>query len=139
MLGFVGQFQHALDAKSRLILPAKFRAEFERGGILSPNVESCVALWTPGEFWRQAEERLATSKHGGADGRQASRYWASHSTEVEFDKQGRFAVSTMIRDYAGLTDEVLIVGNIDHIELWNPTRFHEQAHAIAERFREGLD
>ena len=54
MLSFVGQFQHTLDAKGRLILPAKFRSEFERGGHLSPNDEQCVALWTPGEFDRRA-------------------------------------------------------------------------------------
>ena len=88
MLGFVGQFQHSLDAKGRLILPAKFRGEFERGGHLSPNTEGCVALWTPGEFSRQMEERLLQSRAGGSSERQQVRYWSANSSDVEFDKQG---------------------------------------------------
>ena len=92
MLGFVGQFQHSLDAKGRLILPARFRAAFERGGSLSPNTEGCVALWTPSEFARQMDERLARAREGGAQERRVMRFWSANSSEVEFDKQGRFAL-----------------------------------------------
>jgi MraZ protein len=137
MLGFVGQFQHSLDAKGRLILPAKFRAEFERGGNLSPNTEGCVALWTPGEFARQAEERLAQSRNGGAPQRQQSRYWAANSSDVEFDKQGRFALPPVIREYGQLTGDVLIVGALDHIELWNPSNYSEQVNPAEEVFKKG--
>jgi len=107
MLGFVGQFQHSLDAKGRLILPAKFRAEYEHGGHLSPNTDGCVALRTPGEFARQAEERLAQARHGGADELRVARYWAANSSDAEFDKQGRFALPTSIREYAQLEGDVL--------------------------------
>ena len=103
MLGFVGQFQHTLDVKGRLILPSKFRIEFERGGHLSPATEGCVALWTPGEFSRQTEEWLQLSRVGGAPARQQMRYWASNSSSVEFDKQGRFALPISIRDYGQLS------------------------------------
>lgn len=137
MLGFVGQFQHTLDAKGRLILPAKFRPEFERGGYLSPNSEGCLALWTPGEFARQHQERQLQIRSTSATDRQFARYWSSNSTEIDFDKQGRFAVTGKARDYAHLESEVLIVGAIDHIELWSPALFDEFVNAAEEMFKQG--
>jgi MraZ protein len=139
MLGFVGQFQHSLDAKGRLILPARFRAEFERGGHLSPNTEGCVALWTPGEFARKSEEYLAASRSGGVLGRQQARYWAANSSDAEFDKQGRFALPVAIRAYGRLEGDVLIVGMLDHVELWNPATYAEQVNSVEEMFKQGSD
>ncbi|MGC2175764.1 MAG: hypothetical protein WA614_09900 [Acidimicrobiales bacterium] len=139
MLGFVGQFQHMLDVKGRLILPSKFRPEFERGGHLSPATEGCVALWTPGEFSRQNEEWLQLSRLGGASARQQMRYWASNSWSVDFDKQGRFALPTSIRDYGQLSGDVLVVGAIDHVELWNPETYAEKVDAAEEMFKQGSD
>ncbi len=139
MLGFVGQYQHSLDAKGRLILPAKFRTEFERGGHLSPNTEGCIALWTPGEFARQSDDWLEQSRHGGALARQQLRYWAANSSDVEFDKQGRFALPLAIREYGQLTGEVLIVGSLDHIELWNPATYGEKVNSAEEIFKQGSD
>ena len=139
MLGFVGQFQHTLDAKGRLILPARFRSEFERGGHLSPNSEGCVALWTPGEFARQSEERLAQARGGGAAERQQARYWAANSSDVEFDRQGRFALPPSIREYAQLDGEVLIVGALDHVELWAPSTFDRMVNPAEHAFRQGSD
>ncbi len=138
MLGFVGQFQHSLDAKGRLILPAKFRAEYEQGGHLSPNTDGCVALWTPGEFARQAEERLAQARHGGADELRVARYWAANSSDAEFDKQGRFALPISIREYAQLEGDVLIVGSLDHIELWDPRIYDEKVNPAEAIFKQGI-
>jgi MraZ protein len=137
MFGFVGQFQHSLDVKGRLILPAKFRAEFERGGHLSPNSEGCIALWTPGEFARQSDDRLEQSRSGGALERQQVRYWAANSSDVEFDKQGRFALPLAIREYGQLNGDILIVGALDHIELWNLSIYAEQVNAAEELFKQG--
>lgn len=137
MLGFVGQFQHSLDAKGRLILPAKFRPEFERGGHLSPNTEGCVALWTPGEFARKTDEFLSESRSGGASGRRQARYWAANSSDVEFDKQGRFALPSAIREYGHLGGDVLVVGMLDHVELWNPAIYAEEVNSAEEMFKQG--
>ena len=136
MLGFVGSFQHALDAKGRLILPVRFRPAFERGGHVSPHLDGCAALWTPSEFTRQADERLDQSRHGGGDERQQARYWAAHSADVEIDRQGRLALPTSIRDYAGLEGEILVIGAIDHVELWSPARYGTIVEPAEAAFRE---
>jgi len=123
--GFVGHFEHNVDAKGRVILPARFREPFIRGGFLTANREGCVALWTPGEFERQMTEMLEASKTD-RDGRNRARIWASNSAEIEVDKQGRMAVPANLREFAQLTGEVLINGAIDRIEFWNPTLWEER-------------
>ncbi len=138
MLGFVGQFEHTLDAKGRLILPVRFRPEFERGGHLAHHYEGCLALWTPGEFERQKAEMLELSRSGDRASRNQARVWARGASNVEFDRQGRFPVPPSARSFAGLSDEVLVIGDIDHVEIWDPARFNERV-APAEEYFNGSD
>lgn len=135
MAGFVGRFEHSVDPKGRVILPARFRDSFTRGGFLTSNQEGCVALWTPGEFERQSVEMLERSK-SDKDGRNVARLWASNSADIEVDKQGRMAVPAHLREFADLTAEVLIIGAIDRIELWNPTRWEERVRPAEAWFLE---
>ncbi len=67
------------------------------------------------------------------------RYWSANSSDVEFDKQGRFAVPIAIREYGQLAGDVLIVGAIDHVELWNPATYEEMVNAAEEMFKQGSD
>ena len=97
------------------------------------------ALWTPGEFARQTDERLEQSRSGGSSERQQVRYWAANSSDVEFDKQGRFALPSAIREYGQLSGDVLIVGTLDHIELWNPSTYAEKVNSAEELFKQGSD
>lgn len=136
---FVGQYQHSLDDKGRLILPAKFRREFEVGGHLSPNMDGCVALWTPLEFARKSAQYLEAGRSGTADERRQSRFWATNSSEVEFDRQGRFALPAVIREFGDLQGDVIVAGNLDHIELWSPPRYLAQVSSAEETFIRGSD
>ena len=120
MPGFVGRADHSLDAKGRVILPAKWRSSFERGGYLTLNFERCLSLWTPGEFERQLAEMQATFKEGTPEARNFARVWASGSVDVEIDRQGRMGIPAHLREFAGLTSDVQLTGAIDHIELWDP-------------------
>ena len=125
MAAFVGRYEHSLDSKGRVILPAKFRADFERGGYLTEHREGCLALWTPGEFQRQLQA-LQEEAAKGRTARNRARLWAASSHEVEIDRQGRMAIPAHLRGFASLEGDVLVHGAIDRIELWNPARWEER-------------
>jgi MraZ protein len=123
--GFVGRFEHSLDTKGRVILPAKFRSQFDRGGYLTQHSEGCLALWTPGEFERQMESMQHKAEVGRSD-RNRARIWASNSADVEIDRQGRMPIPAHLREFARLDSEVLVHGAIDRVEIWNPAAWSER-------------
>jgi MraZ protein len=123
--GFVGRYEHSLDTKGRVILPAKFRTHYEHGGFLTEHSEGCIALWTLGEFERQMESMQEQAGQGRAE-RNRARVWASSSAEVEIDRQGRMPIPGHLRAFAGLENEVLVLGVIDRVELWNPGAWDEK-------------
>lgn len=139
MTGFVGQYEHTLDTKGRVILPSRFRGPFEeRGGYLTKNHGGCIALWTPGEFERQMAATQASSAKGKAY-RNRARLWAASSQPVEIDRQGRMAIPAFLRTFARLELDVLVVGAIDRVELWNPTTWSEQVGPEEEWLLSGED
>lgn len=125
MAGFLGRYEHLLDTKGRVILPAKFRGPFERGGFLTQHSEGCLALWTPGEFERQTGIMLERAGSGQAQ-RNRVRLWSSTSHEVEIDRQGRMPIPAHLRSFAHLESDVLVHGAIDRVELWNPPTWAEK-------------
>ena len=125
MAGFLGRYEHSLDTKGRVILPAKFRAQFEDGGYLTQHSEGCLALWAPGEFERQMAV-IAEQAATGKTNRNRARLWAANSQEVEIDRQGRMPIPAHLRDFAGLESEVLVLGAIDRVELWSPSAWTER-------------
>jgi MraZ protein len=122
---FVGRYEHSLDSKGRVILPAKFRADFERGGYLTEHQERCLALWTLGEFERQLRAMQEQAAEGRTE-RNRARLWAANSYEVEIDRQGRMAIPARLREFAALDGDVLVHGAIDRVELWNPAVWEER-------------
>jgi MraZ protein len=108
-----------------VILPAKFRAQFERGGYLTQHTEGCLALWTPAEFERRMEVMQERTEAGRAD-RNRARIWASNSADVEIDRQGRMPIPLHLRTFAQLESEVLVHGAIDRVELWNPSEWNSR-------------
>ena len=126
MARFFGRYEHSLDVKGRVILPAKFRARFEEGGFLTPHNESCLALWTPEQFEIQMEEMERREAAGTSDERNLARFWSSRVQEVEIDRQGRMAIGQPLREFARFTTDVLVVGAISRVELWDPQLWNEQ-------------
>jgi MraZ protein len=123
---FFGSYEHSLDAKGRLILPAKLRGPFVAGGFLSPHLEGCLGLWPAEAFEKEIEKRLAQAA-GDAVERNEVREWAAAVFEADIDRQGRMVVPAHLRAYAGLEDEVLVIGMIDRVELWSPSAWASKA------------
>lgn len=120
---FFGRFEHTLDAKGRVILPAKHRAHFEHGGYLTAHKDRCLALWTPEEFDKQMLE-MRESQNQSDSQRQLARIWAQNAHEVDIDrKTGRIAIPAYLRKFARLESDVLVNGAIDRVEFWNPAEF----------------
>jgi MraZ protein len=134
---FFGRFEHSLDDKGRLILPAKFRVPFERGGYLTQFHDGCLALWTPDEFDLQMSSMQERSFSGRSD-RNLARVWASTSHEVEIDRQGRMAIPMHLREFAALQGDVLVHGAIDRVELWDPGRWDEKVKPEEQRLTDGI-
>ncbi len=135
---FFGRYEHSLDGKGRVILPAKFRGPFEHGGYLTAYQDGCLALWTPEQFEVQSREMLERAASGRAD-RHLSRVWAASSHDLEIDRQGRMAIPQWLREWAGLESEVLINGAINRVELWNREAWEEKVEPQAARLTAGDD
>jgi len=122
---FLGEHQHSLDAKGRVILPARFRDQLVAGAVMARALDGCLAVFPAAEFVRVAD-RLREARERGPVERQAARSFFSGAVEITPDRQGRVAVPQHLRDYAGLTRDVIVAGNYDHIEIWDAQRFHER-------------
>jgi len=135
---FFGTYEHTLDAKGRVILPARFRAAFIEGGFLSQNHDGCLALWTPEQFDRQMQDKEAHESEGRLE-RNHARLWAANSHEVELDRQGRMAIPGRLREFAGLRENVLVTGIMNRVELWDPGRWEDKVGPEEQRLADGLD
>jgi MraZ protein len=118
-LAFRGQFDFSLDAKNRLNVPAKFRPAFSGGVVLAKALEPCVAIWAPDEFERWTESFLANLNPVSRERRSLTRYFAGNSWDAELDSAGRVTLNGPLLGHAGITKDVVVIGNLDHIEVWD--------------------
>jgi MraZ protein len=122
---FLGEHQHSLDAKGRVILPARFRDQLEGGGVMAKALDGCLAVYPTAEF-HQVADRLREARARGAHQRQAVRSYFAGAVEIEPDRQGRVPIPQHLREFAGLERDVIVAGNLDHIELWDARRYRER-------------
>ena len=129
-MAFRGHFDYSLDAKNRLNVPAKFRAAFSSGVVLAKGLEPCVAVWAPDTFERWTESFLSNLNPVSPERRKLTRYFAGSSFDAELDSAGRVTLNGALIEHAGIQKEVVIVGNLDHIEIWDRDRWSEDQQAL---------
>jgi MraZ protein len=125
-LSFLGQYEHTLDAKNRLTIPAKFRAQLSEGVVLAKEQETCIAI-RPASAWNRFTEdmrRLGTL--WDQDYRDFQRRYTAGAFDAQLDAAGRIMLPQALIEKAALSREVVLVGNLDTIEVWDRARWKEE-------------
>ena len=122
---FMGEYNHTIDAKGRLIVPAKFREELGEAFVITNGNDGCLNIYTE-EAWETFLGKLKLLPNN-RDTRSIVRKFVSQANRVEVDKQGRILIPTVLRDYAELDKDVVLAGAIDKIEVWDKTRWEKQS------------
>jgi MraZ protein len=126
----VGEFDHTIDEKSRLTLPAKFRQAFAGGLVVTRGMDGCLYVFPREEWEASVEARLAELDPLSKEGRLMQRYFYSGAAEAEPDKQGRVMVPSALAEHARLGKDVVIAGVRDHLEIWDRAKWREHVREI---------
>ncbi|MBI4159918.1 division/cell wall cluster transcriptional repressor MraZ [Candidatus Wolfebacteria bacterium] len=121
---FIGEFQHNLDAKGRLALPAKFRAKMSEGVIITRGLDRCLFVFTAKE-WQALAEKLINLPLAQANSRAFVRLMLAGAMDVELDQQGRILIPDYLREYASLKKEAIIAGLYNRVEIWDETAWKQ--------------
>lgn len=130
-MAFRGHFDHSLDAKNRLSIPARFRTAFVGGVVLAKDPEPCVAAWPPETHEAIIERALSGLNPMGAQYRKLSRFYQGNSFDLELDAAGRVTLPPPLVQHAEIDKDVVVVGVGDHLEVWGRERWNA--------IQEGLD
>ena len=114
----IGEYEHSLDLKGRLIMPSKLRLEIGERFILTKGLDGCLFAFSK-EEWSNFETKLKTLPLSDKNARNFVRFFLSGATECEIDKQGRFLIPNNLREAADLEKEVVIIGVGTRLEIWN--------------------
>ena len=123
---FLGDYQHTLDAKGRVSLPAKFRAEMTGKLVVAKGFEECLAVYSVDEYDKFVGTLMAKQDFDPKI-RLLRRRLTAGAQEVELDSAGRISLPQGLREHAGLKKDVAITGNGNRIEIWDAQRWAEYA------------
>lgn len=121
---FMSQYNHTIDAKGRVIIPAKFREKLGDSFVITKGLDGCLYGYAEAE-WKSFEEKLGTLPITNRDSRQFTRFFLAGAAECELDKQGRILIPAVLREFAGLEKDVVLVGVASKIEIWSKERWDE--------------
>ena len=120
----IGEYEHSLDTKGRLILPSKLREDIGEKFVVTKGLDGCLFGFSKNE-WTNFEEKLKTLPLINKNARDFVRFFLSGAVEAEIDKQGRFLIPGNLRSYASLDKEVVITGVGTRIEIWDKESWHK--------------
>jgi MraZ protein len=129
---FLGRFEHSVDTKGRVAVPARFRDRLSGELILTRGNDGCLYLFTE-ESWEPLAAKLNALPTGDEDARNLRRAVFSSAEPVELDKQGRVIIPDHLRQYAAITGDVSIIGLGEYIEIWDTQAWQKLDGEIAEK------
>jgi MraZ protein len=136
----LGEYEHTLDDKNRITLPAKFRAAFAAGVVVTRGMDGCLYAYRQDDWDKLVESRLAGLDPLSKEGRRMQRFFFSGAAEAELDRQGRVMIPAALIEHARLGRNVVVAGVRDHLELWDGAAWRREmkevegsAEDVAER------
>ena len=114
---FLGEYEHTIDSKGRLAVPAKFRVQMDQGAVISKGMGTCLSVYTTAR-WEEKSAELVAGKESDQLRDFERRIYPSAS-EIELDGPGLMIIPAKLRAYANLGNEVTVAGVRDHIEIWD--------------------
>lgn len=121
---FIGEYQHILDDKGRLAIPAKFRAILKKGAVVTKGLDNCLFLYAPDQF-KGIATKFAALPISQAKARAFSRHMLAGAMDLDFDNQGRITLPEYLRLFAGLKKKVVVAGLYNHLEIWDESAWNK--------------
>lgn len=121
---FIGEYQHTLDSKNRMIIPAKFREGLGQKFVLTKGLDGCLYAYPMNE-WNILEKKLKKLPLTNKDARAFVRFFFSGANEIEIDKQGRGVIPQNLVEYAAINKEIVSIGVSTRIEIWSIEKWNE--------------
>ena len=128
---FTGEYNHTVDVKGRLIVPAKFRDQLGDEFVVTKGLDGCLFVYTLDE-WHKIEEKFRNITTTSKDARKFARFFFSGAASCEVDKQGRILLPQTLREYADLQKDVVLAGVLSRVEIWSKARWAENTYDVDE-------
>lgn len=129
-MAFRGQYEHSLDAKDRITIPARFRAALAEGVVLAQGLEPCVEVYSESAYGDVEQRFLADLNPFDREGRRTQRRFHARSEDEKLDSAGRVKLPRRLIEHAGLEGTCVIAGVMNRLEIWNPERWTAENEAI---------
>jgi len=130
-----GDFNHSIDAKGRLIIPAKFRDALGENFVITKGMDDCLFVY-PTDEWKVLEEKIKTLPLTNKSARDFKRFMLGSAVEGVLDKQGRVLIPPSLREFASLEKEVVLVGVLDKVEIWDKAKWDASNAEVEENIED---
>jgi MraZ protein len=134
-MAFRGNYEHSLDPKNRLTVPAKLREQLAGEIVIGKSLEQCGAIWTPAGFDAYTDAFLRDLHPLSEEARDLTAFFSGNSFDSELDKAGRAMIPGDVLAHAGIEKDVVVVGAHDHLQLWDPTTWAQRSAGVAANLK----
>lgn len=131
----MGEYQHTIDLKGRMIIPAKFREELGTRFVVTRGLDHCLFVY-PQDEWKLIEEKLKSLPFTKSDARAFTRFFFSGAVEAELDKQGRVNIPSTLRQYGQLHKDCVVIGVSNRVEVWSQNVWESYFQESEQSFNE---
>ena len=128
---FFGEFEHTIDSKGRLTIPAKFRDALANGIVITRGLDGCLWAFTKAE-WENVSEKIASLSVANAQSRGFTRFMFASAFEAIPDRNGRIIIPAKLLDYASIQNDIVITGMMNKLELWTPEKWADEPATVTE-------